>query len=185
MKNLKAYAVIIVLAISFASCSSDDDTTPEIINEEELITTLIATFTDPATNEVITLQSQDLDGDNGDEPTLTVSGNFNGNTTYEGTVQFLNELEDEDITEEVEEESDEHQVFFTFSSDLDASITHTNFDGNNNPLGTTADLVAGEASTGTLTITLRHQPIKPNDGTLVSAGGDTDIQAIFDVVIEE
>ncbi len=186
MKNLTKHLVIALTTLSLFSCGDDDDSTPDIINEEEVITTLIATFTDPATSETITLQSQDLDGDTGDAPVVTVSGSFSADTTYEGTVQFLNETESpaEDITEEVEEEDDEHQVFYTFSSDLDGSITYTSFDGDGNPLGTTADLDAGDASMGTLTITLRHEPTKPNDGTLADAGGETDIQVSFPVTIE-
>ena len=36
---------------------------------------------------------------------------------------------------------------------------------------------------GSLTVTLRHEPVKPNDG-LDSAGGETDIATSFDVTIE-
>ena len=52
-----------------------------------------------------------------------------------------------------------------------------------NPLGTEFSLDAGDASTGTLTFTLRHEPKKPNDG-LADAGGETDISATFPVEIE-
>ena len=43
-------------------------------------------------------------------------------------------------------------------------------------------LSTGEASSGTLTLTLRHEPNKPNSG-LADAGGETDIEVTFDVAV--
>ncbi len=108
------------------------------------------------------------------------TGELVANTTYEGSVAFLNETENpvEDITEEVEEEDDEHQVFFTPGGGLDLTTEYENFDADGNPLGTLFTLTTGEASMGNFTITLRHELTKPNDG-LASAGGDTDIEVTF------
>ena len=101
---------------------------------------------------------------------------------------WLNELEDpaEDITEEVIEEADEHQVFFTASSGLPLEFTYVDVDSNGNPLGTqfiVAPTSEGATGSGTITITLVHEPEKPNDG-LSTAGGETDIEVTFDVVVE-
>ena len=52
-----------------------------------------------------------------------------------------------------------------------------------NPLGVQITLSTGTASEGSLTVTLRHEPVKPNDG-LESAGGETDISTSFDVSIQ-
>jgi hypothetical protein len=38
-------------------------------------------------------------------------------------------------------------------------------------------------SSGTLTVTLRHEPTKPNTG-LGDAGGETDIAATFNVTVQ-
>ena len=180
MKNISFYAL---LSIAMIGCS-DDDTAPEIINEDELITTVILTLT-PDSGDQVVLTTVDLDGDGPDEPETTVVGNFAENTQYTGAVQFLNETEDpaEDITEEVEEEADEHQVFYTTSEGLNITTTYLDFDDNDNPLGVNITLETGEASSGSLTVTLRHEPVKPNDG-LESAGGETDITTSFDVTIE-
>ena len=52
-----------------------------------------------------------------------------------------------------------------------------------NPLGTELMLSAGERKlSGTLTLTLRHEPNKPNSG-LADAGGETDIEVTFDVAV--
>lgn len=40
------------------------------------------------------------------------------------------------------------------------------------------------ASSGGLTFTLRHEPNKPNTG-LENAGGETDIEVTFDIVVGE
>jgi len=102
------------------------------------------------------------------------------------TIELLNETESpaEDITEEVEELSGEHQFFYTITGGLDITTTYTNFDGDNNPLGTKFILTAGAASSGTLTFTLRHEPKKPNNGTLADAAGETDIDATFNTTIQ-
>jgi hypothetical protein len=180
MKNISFYAL---LSIAMIGCS-DDDTAPEVINDEELITTVILTLTQESGDQVV-LTTVDLDGDGPDEPVTTVVGNFSQNTQYQGAVQFLNETEDpaEDITEEVIEEADEHQVFYTVSEGLNITTTYVDFDDNDNPLGVQITLSTGAASEGSLTVTLRHEPVKPNDG-LESAGGETDITTSFDVTIE-
>ena len=175
---------LLSVVLSFTSCSSDDDASPQVVNEEEVITTVIVELS-LGTN-VITLQSQDLDGDGPNAAVITPAGGItlNSGTSYTGTIRFLNELESpaEDITIEVEDEDDEHQVFFTTNGGLDVNTAYTNFDGNGNPLGTNFTVTANTASSGTLTFTLIHEPTKPNTG-LSDAGGETDIEVTFDVTI--
>ena len=182
IKNLKVLSLLLFASVTFTACSDDDE--PDAVHEEEVITTLTVTLTPPA-GDPITLQSQDLDGDGPTEPTITVSGDLISGTTYVGSIVLLNETEDpaEDITEEVEEEAEEHQFFYTIGTGLDVSTAYTDVDGNQNPIGIAFTLTAGAASNGTLTFTLRHEPMKPNNG-LSDAGGETDITTTFDLVIE-
>ncbi len=184
MKKFKFLSLIVSSAIFFVACSNDDDT-PEPVNEEEVITTLTVTLTPQGGGTAITLQTRDLDGEGPNAPVITVSDNLAAGTTYDGTIVLLNETESpaENITEEVEAEDDEHQFFFTVESGLDITTDYSNFDGDGNPLGTEFTLSAGAASSGTFTVTLRHQPTKPNTG-LADAGGETDISASFDVVVQ-
>ncbi len=183
MKNI---AKLLILSVLFTSCISDDDSTPVLVNQEEVITTVIVSLTPAADGTMITLRSVDTDGDGPNSPVVTVSGSLESNTVYEGAIQFLNETESpaENITEEVEEEADEHQVFFTVGSGLNVTTSYGNFDSNNNPLGTSFLLETSDAGTGNLTVTLRHEPTKPNDGTLNDAGGETDVQVTFPVTVE-
>ena len=180
MKNISFYAL---LSIAMIGCS-DDDTAPEVINDEELITTVILTLTQESGDQVV-LTTVDLDGDGPDEPVTTVVGNFAENTQYQGAVRFLNETETpaEEITEEVEEEADEHQVFYTTTDGLNIETQYEDEDSQGNPIGLQITLTTGAASQGSLTVTLRHEQVKTNDG-LDSAGGETDIATSFDVTIE-
>jgi len=183
--RLSTLAIITMFSSLFIACSSDDDA-PVPVNEEEVITTLTATLVpSDGMGATITLTTRDLDGDGPDAPVITVSGSLEASKTYNATLVLLNETESpaEDITLEVEEEDDEHQFFYTANGGLDVATTYTSFDGDGNPLGTTFDVTTGAASTGTFTITLRHEPTKPNTG-LTDAGGETDISATFPVTIQ-
>ncbi|NNK29929.1 MAG: type 1 periplasmic binding fold superfamily protein, partial [Flavobacteriaceae bacterium] len=175
MKTIKAILSLALVGILFVSCSNDDDT-PEPVNEEELITTMTITLTPQAGGADITLQVRDLDGDGPDAPVITVSGTLTASTTYTGSIVLLNETENpaENITLEVAEEDDEHQFFYVPTGSI-TDITYTDQDGNGNPVGLSFELTTGAAGAATLQATLRHEPKKPNDGTLADAGGETDI----------
>ncbi|MFQ3352201.1 MAG: hypothetical protein ACI914_001461 [Candidatus Marivariicella framensis] len=183
MKTNNFSPFILALILSFTSCSKDDDPAPEVVNEEEVITTLEVTLN--SGSSTIIMKYQDLDSDGPNEPVITISGNLTSGTTYVGLIRVLNELESpaEDITEEVEEEDLDHQFFYTVGSGLDLTTEYSNFDSAGNNLGTKFNLTAGSASSGSLTFSLVHEPTKPNTG-LASAGGETDIQAIFNITIE-
>jgi len=182
MQFIKSILLIFILSIGFFSCNDDDPTIP---NEEELITTVIYTLTPVGgVGDDVVFSFQDLDGDGPSVPVIE-EGTLAANTTYTGTIKFLNELETpvEDITTEVIEEGYEHQVFY-IQTGSSASIAYDDEDDNGYPLGVYTTLETGDASTGTLIITLRHEPKKPNNGTLTDAGGETDVQVTFDITIQ-
>ncbi|MDA9356922.1 type 1 periplasmic binding fold superfamily protein [Flavobacteriaceae bacterium] len=178
MKFLK-YALL-ASTLVFASCS-DDDNTPDEVNEEEVITTLTVTL--DSGSDIVVLQYQDLDGEGSDPAEITVSGTLSANTVYDGSIVLLNEIEGENITEEVEEEADEHQFFYTVGSGLNVTTDYNDADSMGNPVGLSFILSTSDASSGALTFTLRHEPNKPNDG-LETAGGETDIEVTFDVTVQ-
>jgi len=182
MKTMKFLTAAVFTSLLFIGCSKDD--APEAVNEEEVITTLTVTLVPDDGGAAIILQTRDLDGDGPDAPVIT-TGNLAAGVTYVGSIVLLNETEEEpeNITEEVEEESDVHQFFYTTTGGLDVTTSYDNFDSNGYYLGTKFTLVAGAVSTGTLTFTLRHEPTKPNTG-LEDAGGETDISAEFEVSVE-
>ncbi len=189
MRSLKSLSLVVFTGLLFTACSNDDNDNgdlPEPVNEEEVITTMTVTLTPDASGNAVTLKKFDADGDGPEAPKVTVSGNLAAGATYAGSIVLLNETVNpaDIITKEVEEESNEHQFFYNACGELDVTTEYGNIDDNGNPLGTKFTLIAGEASTGTLTITLRHEPKKPNDGTLADAAGETDADATFSITVE-
>ncbi|GAA4230666.1 hypothetical protein GCM10022291_01370 [Postechiella marina] len=189
MKTIKLLALFFMSSLILTSCSSDDDGhDDDHDHEEELITTVIYTLTEKNTdvddNSSITLTFTDIDGPGGENPSYAVSETLLSNTEYTGKLQLLNATDDpaEDITEEVKEEADEHEFFFSSTiSGLTISKNDTDEDGN--PVGIESTLTTGDAGTGTLTIILKHEPTKPNDGTSANAGGSTDVEVTFDISV--
>lgn len=184
MKNYILYSFILLTGLLFNACS-DDDTPPAPVDEEEVITTLMVTLTSN-TGQTITLNSQDLDGDGPNDPTISVSAPLSVATTYSGVIELLNETVSpaEPVHEEVAEESAEHQFFYTQGGNINVTTNYGDFDGNGNPLGLSFSLSTTSAGQGTMTFTLRHEPLKPNDGTLSGAGGETDLSVTFPITIE-
>lgn len=197
MKTIKFLSLALITGTFFVSCSSDDND-PEEINEEETITTMTVTLVPQGGGTTVVLSSRDLDGDGPNPPAIDVSGGLAESTVYGGAVVLLNETETpaENVNEEIEGEADEHQFFFDVGgslnvttdyaddeSDYVSEATGENFTSTN-PVGIVFTLTTTDASTGTLTVTLRHEPKKPNDGSLADAGGETDIAQTFDLTIE-
>ena len=187
MKNFRIHALALVTLVTFASCSDDDAKTP--VNEEEVITTVTATFTPAGGGTAVTLTSRDLDGDGPAAPVNTVSGNFAAGVTYNGAVTFLNELSTpaDNITEEIHEEAVDHQLFFQ-QTGL-GTFTYSDTDANGHPVGLAFKYQASATpATGNLTITLRHLPNKSGvnvpGGDITNAGGGTDAEVVFPVVVQ-
>lgn len=175
-----AYSLLALMMFSTAC-----DKTPVTPNEEELITTLKYTLTPSGGGTAIILTYKDLDGDGAGAPVITQSGNLAANTTYTGSLVLLNESKTpaEDITAEIRDEKEDHQFFFQAASSLKASISYSDKDANNKPLGLETSFITTTASEGDLTIILRHKPSKSasgvENGDITNAGGETDIEAKF------
>ncbi|MDE0772461.1 MAG: type 1 periplasmic binding fold superfamily protein [Salibacteraceae bacterium] len=182
--------LLLSFAIVFVSCKKDDPLTPTlptIPNQEEVITTLNYTLTAP-NGDVVLFSFKDVDGDGGNAPVI-VNGALDTNLTYSGKIELLNETVSpaEDITEEVKEEGDEHQIFYQFSNP-DLGTTYTDADANGKPIGVSTQLITKGTFSSTLTITLRHTPDKNASdvasGDISNAGGETDIEVTFDVDVK-
>ncbi len=186
MKKINLLLVMGVCSMLFiTSCKKDD---PIIENEEELITTLIYTLTQEAGGDSVVLSFEDLDGDGAITPIIT-GGTLGANTIYNGSLQLLNESVNpaEDITVEVQEEAEEHQFFFQ-NNISGLSIAYTDEDENGHPIGLSSKITTTGSGSGTITVTLRHEPIKTaagvSNGDITNADGATDIEVTFDVVVQ-
>jgi hypothetical protein len=194
--RIRTSLLALSLSLSLAACGGDDDDHDHDHNEEEVITTVTLTFAPEGGGASVTAAFDDPDGDGGAAPTVDPIELAAGGYTM--TVKFENRLEDpaENITEEVEDESDQHQLFFRGTA-TDGPLTHAYADADENglPIGleSTIDAVAGD---GELTVTLCHmppvndEPVKVaglNDefaGDCTALGGETDAQVDFDVAVE-
>jgi hypothetical protein len=177
---MRLLQLTLILSILFlASCEKD----PVIPNEEELITTLNFELIPIGGGATVSFTFQDLDGDGGDAPIIS-GGILSANESYVGTLVLLNETENpaDNISLEVEEEGEEHQFFFQ-STLSDVSVAYNDQDVNGNPIGLSSTLTTANVGTGSLTITLRHEPNKfasgVSNGALSNAGGETDIEVTF------
>jgi hypothetical protein len=183
MKKLRILTIVTVAIILLNSCSNDD----KPVNEDEVITTVITTLT--GGGQVVTLTSRDLDGDGPNTPVITVSGNLSANTSYMGSVTFLNETETpaENITTEIVDEGVDHQLFFQAPSAL-GTFMYNDTDANGKPIGIQFTLLTGNATSGNLLVTLRHEPNKSADGVatgdITNAGGSTDAAITYPVVVQ-
>lgn len=176
-----------IFVLLFASSCKDDEI-PEVPVQPELITTLTYTLTPEGGGDAVVLSFQDLDDDGPIAP-ITQNGTLQNTTTYNGVLTFLNESVDpsENITEEVEAEDEEHQVFFVTNNDF-VTVAYDDTDSDGNPIGLSSKLTTSQTGTTDLTITLRHEPNKAGEnvstGDITNAGGETDIEVTFNVEIE-
>lgn len=168
------------LILAFAACNKDDNDNPGGENEEELITTVKLTFTNPQTNEVAIFEGKDIDGVGGNPPQID-DISLDAGVTYTFEVEFLDESNAQsvkNITEEVEKESDEHLVCFVSTGSINPVQT-MDTDNNGAPLGLKASLSTGDAGNATLTIILKHEPDK--SATDPCSTGETDVELMFSV----
>ena len=174
-------------AVFFTACDDDD---PMIENEEEVITSVVLSLTPTSGGSPVLFSFTDLDGDGAMAPITTATGQLAANSEYTGSITFSNEsnpLDPEDITSEVREEDDEHQVFYVTEGGVNLDLVYADQDGDGNPLGLVTTASTGDASTGQLRVVLRHEPTKGTTTTidnLAAAGGSTDVEVVFDVTVE-
>jgi hypothetical protein len=187
-KKILTIGLSIFILTIFSSCDKD----PVVPNEEELITTVSYTLTPVSAGQKVTLTFKDIDGDGGNAPVITYTGELKTGTTYNGELNLLNEAENpaENITSEIEEEDEDHQLFFAVSGGAEGKmiISYDDKDANNQPVGLKTKVSTTGTGTGKLKITLRHLPNKSasgvSAGNITNAGGETDIEVSFDVVIK-
>lgn len=186
MKSMSIYCIILFSFLMMTSQSCEKD--PVIPNEEELITTLRYTLTPSGGGQEIVFSFRDIDGDGGAAPVIQVD-TLSNLSIYAGEIELLNESISpaENITAEIEDEKVDHQFFYMVTGN-NSTITYTDLDTFGFPVGLKTSLFSGPAGQGTLTIVLRHRPDKiaagVSDGNIMNAGGDTDIEVSFPLIIQ-
>lgn len=196
MKNYSYFIVLLAaFGLTFSSCKSDDPV-PE--NEGELITDVTLKFTElnPAgepTGTPIEVVASDPDGlELGIGPTIGTITLSRGKT-YRMEISLFNSIENEDITEEIRTEKEEHQFFFLGSAFTGTAIltyTYDDEDLDGNPVGLIGIVQTIGFNSAQMRVVLRHDLNKsfngannPNWENFVQAGGETDLDITFPVVL--
>lgn len=173
-KTVSIITLLLITLTVFNACKKDD---PKPENPEELITTVKLLFTDSANaGNTATATFADPDGAGGNNPTTFDTIRLQANKTYYTQILLLDESKSpvDTISNEVEEENDEH--LFNFSSTAGITIAITDFDVNALPVGLSSKWKTGAAANGNTTVILKHQPgIKTGDPAL----GETDVEVVF------
>lgn len=190
--NKKFYSYLLLAGFAFTSMfltSCNDDEEPEEEDVEEVITDVTLTFTPDGGGTAITATATDPDGEGAQGLAVDGPVNLAANTTYTLTIDLQNSIENESITEEIEEEDDEHMFFFSFTDgafsnpagngnvdNRSDAVNYEDEDGGGLPLGLETTWTTGDASNGTFRVILKHQPdIKTATSTANDGESDIDI----------
>jgi hypothetical protein len=202
--NLSAVKLFVVTAaISslalITSCDDVDDPVKE--DTPELITKATLTFTPSGSGAVVTVTATDPDGEGVQDIETDGPITLADNTSYALTIQLTNELADPgdagyNITEEVEEEGDEHMFFFSWTNNVFSDpagngnienraddVNYNDADDNGQPIGLETSWTTAAASSGKFQVVLKHQP-ELKTATSGSDTGETDIDIEFDINVE-
>jgi len=177
---MKKYLFLLLFALTmgFFACKDDDD---NIDTEQELITTVVLHFTGPGVDQEF--EFEDLDGAGGNNPTTDtiVLPPLTGNLRCHIHVYDRSKTPQEDITEEIEAEDEEHLFVFNIQG-ADMAFVYDDADSNGAPLGIETIWTTDQPSAGSLRVTLYHEPT--NKIYLSDPGGDVDVEVTFPVVIK-
>ncbi|MCC2548190.1 hypothetical protein LJY25_17200 [Hymenobacter sp. BT175] len=176
-------ALLLSLPLAFSACSDDE---PEPEEDAELITTVTYALTPAAgsTAPAATITWEDLDGAGGAAPVITGGPlTLRANTTYTGTITLLDKTKSPvaNVTDEVATEKEDHLFFYAPTPAGLMTITRTDRDANNREVGLTTRLATTAAGSGSLKITLLHQP-GTKDGT--ASTGEADVEATVPVTVQ-
>jgi hypothetical protein len=192
MKKQTFLLPLLILSLIFTGCSDDDDHDDHShpVNEEEVITTIEVTLSD-GTNSYVLIW-EDLDGDGPDLPIIT--GATIPSNSYDAEIQLYNKTLDPTddeyvVTTEILEEDVDHQFFFNASNGLNVfDFVYADADVDGNPIGQQFIIEDVSGSGGDLNIVLLHEPNKNadgvSDGDITNAGGDTDIEITFPIIVQ-
>ena len=176
---IKTFIFLFVGLIIFQSCSKDD---PEHIHDHEEITnvTLLIEANGEATQTIV--------WDNETQNPETIA--LKANTEYNVGISFTHEEESgevDNITLEIIEEADVHQVFYEFSSiNINvASGSNDTLDSSGIPVLLNSVWNANTAGSGTVRVYLIHEPTNKSATDRDGMGGFNDVLIDIPITIVE
>lgn len=194
------------LALISTSCSQDDEVAaPAAENILEELTDVELTFTNTNDNtDIVTVLARDEDGEGPGSIEIIDEITLQRGATYELSFKITNELageeeehaHGEDVIEEIQEESNDHQFFFAFpegaftnpsgNGNIDNASDQINYldeDENGRPLGLSTQWVVADSETsGVFNVVLKHQPgIKSDTSTAQDGDSDFDLNFVLNI----
>lgn len=197
--NILLSLLSLVLLVFVNACS--DDIEPVREDMPELITKVTFTFTPDGGGTTVIAAASDPDGEGVQDLTIDGPINLEANTTYTLTIGLFNELAGPGsaeyyISDEVEEEGDEHLLFFAWTnnvfSDPDGNgnidnradaVNYNDEDVNGLPLGLSTTWTTSTTASGKFRVVLKHQPELKSETSTVDEG-ETDLDIEFDINIQ-
>lgn len=196
MKHLPIVIALTTLLFLFR-CEVEDPVREDV---PELITKVTLTFT-PAVGDPVVVTATDPDGEGVQDVQVDSDIKLTISKSYSLTLTLANGLVNPsdpqyDVTEEVEEEGDEHIFYFSWTNDIFSdpsgdgnidsradAVNYEDQDVNGLPIGLETFWTAGTASSGDFRIMLKHQP-DLKSATSESGAGETDLDLTFTVKVE-
>jgi hypothetical protein len=198
INKIICFFCIAITLIALQGCETDDPIKEDV---PELITKVTLTFTPAGGGEPVVGTAIDPDGDGVQDIQVDGSIHLTSATDYSLDITLINELAEPsdpqyNITEEVEEEADEHIFFFSWAEGLFSDptgdgnvdnradvVNYEDADNNGFPLGLNTFWTTGNATTGEFRVILKHQPdIK--SATSDASAGETDVDITFEIQIQ-
>lgn len=121
--------MVLAFALTMTACSTGnpcDDSDPSCAGETELITEVIVTLTNTAdASDTVTITASDPDGDGAGITFSPASVALTAGATYAGSIELNDTISGESITEEIEEEAEEHLFRYSFDPSSAGTIALT------------------------------------------------------------
>jgi len=193
-------ALLLTFGILLTSCEKEDPV-PEV--DQEVITDVTLLFTEvDDSGEIVSgsgfeVVASDAQGISlGNSPEIDAIEGLEAGKKYLLEVSLYNSIAGEDVTAEVAEDDTEHQFYFLGSTLVGEtaflSYEYEDEDSNAHPIGINGYVAVGSPAiaTGTFRVVLRHDLNKafegaknPNFENFEQAGGETDLDVTFQVII--
>lgn len=190
MKNLfRPYLTFLLLGSLLFTTACKDKEDPEPDHEHDVITTVTLSLV-PTDNSkpTVTATWEDLDGPGGKAPVID-NLVLDVNTTYTGSLTFSAEEEHgdhhhtHDLTAEIREEGDAHEIFYEVNPQSLVTFTKTDRDSKNRPIGLATTATTTAAGSGTVRIVLKHQPGTKSTSSNINTG-ETDVDITFQASVQ-
>jgi hypothetical protein len=201
LKNLYLKPIIALCQfVLIFACSKDD---PDPVHEEEVITrvTLEVSKVGSSNPTTYTFEVEGHDHDHDDDDHDDEDGDehegehteieLEANSSYNVSISFYNDSDPdnvENITSEIIEEKDEHQIFYEITDELSgfsiASASNDTKDSNGNPLFIKSTWTTTAETSGEVVGYLIHEPTSETGNTRTDFGGSTDVEIEFEVHVE-